>query len=474
MRAGVWIGVQIVAALMSLSILVGTGVAWKFYRNLTSNIHTVDVFGKNSSLGTAPDVDGSDQNILVIGDDSRAGATAEELQELSTEDDGGSNNTDTIMVLHVPADGSQATIISFPRDSYVEVPGFGMNKINAAFALGQQATGTIAGGVDLLGQVIYNLTGLKMDHFVEVGLLAFLRISNAIGGVQVNLCAAVQDDFSGIDLPAGVQTIQGKQAVAFIRQRHGLPGGDLDRVVRQQVFLSAAFKKLSSAGYLLDIGKLNSLINAVSSSLVVDTGLNLLTFASQMSDLTSGNIRTATIPVSGTPTITVGGSPLSIVQLNMAAIPAFISELIGQPDAYTKAKVVAPSTVSVSVIDDTSAGGAAAPAIATLQSAGFTATQLSSPDVAATTTISYPDGLEAQAKTLAQYIPGAQVARSSTVTVLTLVLGTDGILPAIPTPAATTKPSTSSAPAASSSAATPTPSPSISGVRTGDDIACVN
>jgi LCP family protein required for cell wall assembly len=502
-RSGITIGVQIVAALLSLSIVIGTGVAWAFYRNLQSNVRTVQVFGQGDSTQSPPvkDIDGSAQNILIIGDDSRDGATPEELQELNTEDDGGSNNTDTIMVLHVPADGSQATIISFPRDSYVDIPGFGMNKINAAFADGQQASGTVAGGVELLAQVIENLTGLTMDHFVEVGLLAFLRISNAIGGVEVNLCAPVQDSFSGIDLPAGPQTIEGSQAVAFVRQRHGLPGGDLDRVIRQQVFLTSAFKKIVSAGILLNPLKLNDLINAVSSSLVVDSGLNILTFAQQMSNLTSGNLRTATIPVLGTPTITVGGAPLSIVELNTAAIPAFISELIGAPDTYTQAKPVQPSTVQVDVVDATSAGDAGGPAIAALAAAGFQATTATSDDEPVTTVISYPPGMDAQAKTLAQYVPGAQIFRTTSVQQVTLTLADDGILPqstpgptGTPTPTAAASPTpqpsasggdsgtgganalgtTPATDAAGSSAATPTPSPSVSGVRTGDDATCIN
>lgn len=482
-RGGIWLGVQIVAGLLSLTIVAGVTYGWWNYRQLQSNIQKVTVFGDDGS--GADDVDGSDQNILIVGSDSRAGATPEELEELSTEDDGGSNNTDTIMVLHVPADGSTATIISFPRDSWVDVPGFGMNKINAAFALGQQATGTFEGGIELLGQVITNLTGLTMDHFVQVGLLAFLRISNAIGGVQVNLCNAVQDDDSGIDLPAGVQTIQGKDAVSFVRQRHGLPRGDLDRVVRQQVFLSAAFRRIASAGTLLNPLKLKSLIDAVSSSLVIDDKLDLAKFAAQMADLSAGNLRTATIPVAGTPDIIVNGQVVSIVQLDTSAIPQFISQLIGQPTAYTKADTVDPSTVSVTVIDDTTAGGAAEPALDALRAAGFQATTQSSPTVQASTTISYPPGQEAQAKTLAQFVPGAQVAPSGSVTTVTLTLGDDGVTVQTalasdsPSPAPSDSAPSDSAPTDSNPAdptdePTPTPTPSVSGLRTGDETSCIN
>lgn len=483
-RRGAWLGAQIVAGVLSLAIVAGVTYGWWNYRQLQSSIQTVDAFGGNGA-GGADDVDGSDQNILLIGSDSRDGATAEELQQLSTENDGGSNNTDTIMVLHVPADGSTATIISFPRDSWVDVPGFGMQKINAAFALGQQSTGTIDGGIELLGQVITNLTGLRMDHFVQVGLLAFLRISNAIGGVQVNLCGPVQDSDSGIDLPGGVQTIEGKDAVSFVRQRHGLPRGDLDRVVRQQVFLSAAFSKIASAGTLLNPLKLKSLIDAVSSSLIIDRNLDLAKFAAQMADLSAGNLRTATIPVLGTPTITVDGQPLDIVQLDTSAIPTFISELIGQPTDYVKAQPVDPAAVSVTVVDDTSAGGAAEPALDALRAAGFQAIAQSSPSVQASTTISYPPGMEAQAKTLALYVPAAQVAPSGTAAGVTLTLGDDGVAvqpgassadsPA-PGPAGSSASPGPAGPASPTGSATasPTPTPSVSGLRTGDETSCIN
>jgi LCP family protein required for cell wall assembly len=160
-----------------------------------------------------------------------------------------------MMVLHAPADGRKATVIGIPRDSYVAIPGHGMNKINAAYAFGyhdgHQNKSTAA---RLAVETVQNLTGLAIDHFVQVDLIGFYRISKVIGKVHVNLCAPAKEANSGIDLPKGVSQIDGKQALAFVRQRYGFPNGlgDIDRIHRQQYFLSAAFRKISSAGMLLN------------------------------------------------------------------------------------------------------------------------------------------------------------------------------------------------------------------------------
>ncbi len=173
-----------------------------------------------------------------------------------------------MMIVHVPADGSKLTVVSFPRDSYVDIPGYGKHKLNSAYPDGYQAaqgdeTAKETAGAQLLVQTMQNLTGVTIDHFVQVDLLGFYRISNAIGGVPVVLCEAQKESNSGIDLPAGPSVIQGKQALAFVRQRYGLPNGDFDRIKRQQYFLAQAFDKITSAGVLLNPVKLNNLLNAV-------------------------------------------------------------------------------------------------------------------------------------------------------------------------------------------------------------------
>ncbi|HEX3679869.1 MAG TPA: LCP family protein, partial [Galbitalea sp.] len=144
-----------------------------------------------------------DENILLVGDDHRpAGATAAELAQLGTTQDGGATETDTIMLLHIPADGKNPTLISFPRDSWVDVPGVGMRKINSAFQIGS-ASGGASGGAQLLVRIIQNLTGLTVNHYVRISLLGFYDVVNAHGPVTVCLNHAVRDPYSGINLPAG-------------------------------------------------------------------------------------------------------------------------------------------------------------------------------------------------------------------------------------------------------------------------------
>ena len=421
---------------MSLAVLLACGYAWASYRSLVSNVTNVDAIPARSAGQPSKDIDGTAQNILLVGDDDRTGATAAELQQMHTADDGGGVNTDTMMVLHVPADGSKATGISLPRDSWVDIPGFGMNKLNAAYELGAQNGGGAAGGAQLLTKVVENLTGLTINHYVSVSMLGFLRIANILGPIQVCLNEAAYDPYSGVDLPAGISTLNASQALAFVRQRHNLPRGDLDREVRQQYFLATEFRKLTQADTLLNPIKMQRLLSAVGSSIVKDPGLNLLQFAAQVQNLSDGNVSFATIPVTGTPDITANGQTVSIVALDYAAIPGFIDSVIGQPADYQDAKPVSPGTVSVDVVNGSGTAGAAARAAAALHRLGFVATAdqtqftTRSPDtsdITTRTTIEYPAGMAAAAKTLAGDVPGAQVAVSPSVSTVTLVLGADDL-----------------------------------------------
>ena len=414
-------------------VLLGTGgYAFYNYQRFVSGVTTVDVIGE-----TADDYDGPAQNILLVGDDHRPdGATAEDLAKLGTEDDGGGVATDTMMVMHIPADGSSATLISFPRDSWVDVPGFGKNKLNAAFSLGGGASGDNVGGAKLLIETIQNLSGLTIDHYVRVSLLGFYNIAEALGPIDVCLNNAVNDPYSTLNLPAGISTLNAQQALSFVRQRHGLPNGDLDRQVRQQYFLSMEARKILSAGTLLNPGKLGNVLDAMSGAIETDSGLNFLELASQVRNLNADNIHSATIPILGTPTISVGNSRISVVEVDTDAIPAFIDDLIGEPSAYETAVAAAVTDVSVSVVNSGGTAGAAAAATDVLAGLGFVTDEAASGTLQAATTIEYPAGQEAAAKAVAAYLPGAAAVESADVTGVTVVLGSDGLTPAAPVEAA--------------------------------------
>ena len=431
-------------------VLLGTGgYVFYNYQRFVSGVTTVDVIGE-----AADDYDGPAQNILLVGDDHRPdNATPEQLALLGTQDDGGSTLTDTMIVMHIPADGSSASLISFPRDSWVDIPGFGKNKLNAAFSLGGGASGDNVGGAKLLIETIQNLSGLTIDHYVRVSLLGFYDIAEALGPIDVCLNNAVKDPYSTVDLPAGVSTLNAQQALAFVRQRHGLPRGDLDRQVRQQYFLSVEARKILSAGTLLNPFKLGTVLDAVSSAIETDSGLNFIDLATQVKGLSADNITTATIPILGTPTIRVNGSSLSIVEVDTAAMPAFIDDLIGAPSAYETATAAQPGDVTVTVLNGGAANGSAAAATATLAGLGFVTGTPDSTGSTPITTIQYPAGQEAQAKAVAAVLPGASVGESTTVTGVTVVLGSDGQMPAAAGAAA---PAAPAAPAEPDPTATPT------------------
>ena len=228
-----------------------------------------------------------------------------------------------MMLVHVPADGRKATAISFPRDSYVEIPGFGRHKLNSAYINGATDGGKTKADPDkgrqLLVQTISELSGLHIDHYVEVDLLGFYRITKAVGGVEVCLNKAQKEPDSGIDLPAGKSVIEGKQALAFVRQRKELPRGDLDRIVRQQYFLGATFRKVTSLGVLTNPIKLKRLLDAVGSSLRMDDELDPLQLARQVRGLAAGNVEFKTIPTAGTAT----RDGQSVVLLDEDKLPAF-------------------------------------------------------------------------------------------------------------------------------------------------------
>jgi LCP family protein required for cell wall assembly len=467
---GALLGSKVVAAALAVVVVVGAGYISLTYNNFIGNISTVNhVITQPSATATSggktatTDLDGKDENILLVGDDERTGATPAELKLLNTQDDGGGVNTDTLMILHVPANGSKATGISIPRDSYVNVPGLGMSKINAAYEYGTRDNKGPSGGAALLINVIQNLTGLHIDHYVAVSLLGFYRIAQALGPITVCLNNAVDDNYSQAHFSKGISVLNASQALSFVRQRHGL-SSDLDREVRQQYFLTTEFRKIRQAGTLLNPLSLQKLLKAISSSLTVDPGLagtGLLKFAEQMQNLSDGNVKFAIIPIIGTPTITTGnGSKLSIVALDPAKVKSFVQATVGVASAppsasaaLSSATAAAPAAVTVQVVNASGVDGAASKASTSLAGLGFKTVAPGSADATvATTTISYPTGMVAQAKALAKYLPGAAVVATGTGTTLTLTLGTDGLQVAT-TPG--TSGSTGSSARPSSNASTP-------------------
>ncbi|MEN3356269.1 MAG: hypothetical protein V7637_251 [Mycobacteriales bacterium] len=457
---------KIGAAIVSLALLVSSGFLYFLYRDFNGKVSRVNAIGKS----TVADTDGQDENILMVGNDDRSTATPAELKELGTEMDPG-KNTDTMILLHVPADGRKASAISFPRDSYVNIPGFGKGKLNAAYADGAYGSGGKADpdrGRQLLVRTISELSGIRIDHYVEVDLLGFYRITKAIGGVEVCLTKPAKDHFSGIDLPAGRQTIEGKQALAFVRQRHGLPNGDLDRIARQQYFLAATFRKMKSAGVIGNPLKLKRLMDAIGTSVRMDTGLDPLQLARQVRSLAGGNIDFKTVPNKGPSNV----DGKSVVLLDTDKLPAFFQSVIGGSSGGGKAssatKTVPRGQVAVQVFNGSGRKGLAGQTATQLRSAGFTVAGTGNADRNnyQQTVIRYGSASLAQANTLAAAIPGAQLQEQGSVNGVQLVLGAD--FAGVRSASAGSTPT--KAPAGSASGVTSGNTPS----RTAADAGCIN
>jgi LCP family protein required for cell wall assembly len=278
---------------------------------------------RSSVLNGAKKSPHGDTNILLLGLDSRRDNNGNNLPRklLNTMHVGSSSaiggyNTNTMILIHIPADGSHAVAISIPRDDYVDVAGFGPQKIKEAYGLAKYSSEIklIKAGIQnperekqsrdvgraLTISTVATLLNVPIDHFAEVNLVGFYDLANAIGGVQVCLNHAVNDaKYSGAILPAGLQTITGTQALAFVRQRHGLPNGDLDRTHRQQAFITGVITKFRTQGLFGDLGKLKSLLGVAQKDVVIDTGWDVLSFLPQAKALTGGRITFHTLPIEG-------------------------------------------------------------------------------------------------------------------------------------------------------------------------------
>jgi LCP family protein required for cell wall assembly len=207
---------------------------------------------------------GRGTNWLLVGSDSRDGLTPEQQQDLATGGDVGSSRTDTILLIHIPTLGSSApaTVVSIPRDSFVSIPGQGKDKINSAFAIG---------GASLLIQTVEQTTGLRLDHYGEIGFSGFAVVVDALGGVTACPTAPIDDPLAGLDVPAGCQKLNGREALGYVRTRD-TPRADLDRMVNQRQFISALLHRATSPSVWLNPWRWYSVPHAAADALTVDQG----------------------------------------------------------------------------------------------------------------------------------------------------------------------------------------------------------
>ena len=236
-------------------------------------------------------------NYLILGSDSRAGLTADEQDQFGTDEDiGGSNRSDVIMLVHTDPRLQKAIVLSFPRDLWVDIPGRGFDKINSAFSGGLEG-----GGAQLVAKTVEELSGLKINHVLYVDLAGFQGIVQALGGVTMCIPTAMTDPLTGLDVQAGCQTLDGYQALAYVRTRHQpcdlIP--DFARISRQQQFLRAVLNRLLSPS---EIAKAPSLIRPVARNLVTTKGFDLadvIYLVKQLEGISTGAVEFRAVPAVG-------------------------------------------------------------------------------------------------------------------------------------------------------------------------------
>ena len=456
---------RVTLAALSAFVFTLTGIAWGLYRDVTAGITTT----------AAVAGDGGDQNILLVGVDSRTDARGnplppEVLRELNSGADTGLLNSDTIILLHLPDSGGAAVAFSIPRDAYVDIPRYRRDKINSAYPAIKARTveelvadgvrnrarieteSSEAGRRALIGAV-ENLTGVTVDHYAEINLLGFHNLTTAIGGVDVCLNNAVDDELSGARLPAGPQTISGHDALAFVRQRHGLPEGDLSRIRRQQAFLAAVADKILTGGTLTDPGMLGGLVEVVQRSVVIDAGWDLLAFARQAADVAAGDLEFVTIPTRGTDTNHRG----DVVLVDPAEVRAFVEERAAELAAAAAPPPPAPAPPTLDIIasryvvdvrNGSDTTGQAAAVATHLRGLGFLPGTVDNTTATETSVVRYTDPDAEAARAAAEQLGDIAVEHSSAVPPghLLVVTGADFDPAAVPDPT-TPSPSPTGTPA---------------------------
>jgi LCP family protein required for cell wall assembly len=469
-------------------------------------VRSVSSIGGSHAINSGPSIGA--QNILLMGLESRTDWNGNILPNniLNALHAGsaagvaagvGGNATNTLILIHIPAGGKKAVGFSIPRDDWVTFPtpydGQAQGKVDQAYGfalaakeseLRQQSSALSQNQIAFEGNeagraaavaTVEQLTGMHIDHFAEVNLDGFYELASVLGGVEVCLNRAVSyDSYSGFYAHrAGYQHLSAVMALAFVRQRHGLLNGDLDRTHRQQAFLDSVMQQLRTEGVLSDLTKINSLLSVAKQYVITDSGWNLLDFASQMRSLTSGNLTFRTLPIVGYETIDGQDAnqvdPLLIqklVQETFYPAPGAANSSSPRPTSTTAAAKADAARTTVDVYNGGSTPGLAGQVSTALVKEGYKAGRIGNTTSALTTTeVLYGTGSAASASRIASLF-GVTATASSTVAAghVEVMLGASAAVPGA-----------SVAPTASSSAV-PIPTTGAQGgaVTAKNGIPCVN
>ncbi|MFF2631057.1 LCP family protein [Kitasatospora griseola] len=420
-RWGLW-----VAGALSCSVLATACAGWAVLNGVGSSLGRVD------AIGGGPDrpADDGASTFLVVGTDEREGISESTLKDVLHAGGESCHCTDTMMIVQL-SDHGRATVISVPRDSYVEIPAHqdrvsgkqvaaAKGKINAAYGMG---------GAPLAVRTVEQSTGLRIDHYIEVNFLGFVSTVDALGGVDVCTPKPLRDDYSGLDLPAGTSRLDGAGALRYVRARHVDGSSDLGRMHRQQKFLAQLLHQASSGGTLLNPARLTRVMDTVLRSVKVDKGLGnaeLLDFAARLKDLSASNADFATVPLSSVDH-PVQGWGSTVLWDDKGAKALFDAVRAGRPLTGPAPAVTTPSTapaagtvppdqVRVQVLNGTGVQGLGNRVDEDLRKAGFatTGTPSNAPGngpAATRTVIRYDPHWDESVKTLAAALPDAELVK---------------------------------------------------------------
>jgi LCP family protein required for cell wall assembly len=344
--------------ILSISIVAISAISWAGLGRITAAIPKIDAFG---GLDNRPKKESSAVNYLIVGSDTREGLSRAEIKRLKV---GGTEvaagkRSDTMLLIHISKKRDKAAIISIPRDTYALIPEHTSSqgkvipathsKINSAFNWG---------GAPLLIQTFEEMSGLRIDHYIEVNFVGFVRMVDALGGVEICTKKDIDDPKSHLVLPAGRHTLDGVDSLKYVRTRQFDGLGDLGRMKRQQEFASAMLRKATSAGVLLNPVKMIDFINSALDSVVTDEGLSqgdLLTLGKQLRNLSASSVRTLTIPLKY---YNYSKNGVSAAVLWDPVLAPELFERIKNDDALLD-KVKADPSASPSIVDKFKTGSAA-------------------------------------------------------------------------------------------------------------------
>ncbi len=432
---------KIAGLCLAILVLATAGAGWWFYQHLNGNINSVALNGKGGSekadaFGRTP------INILVMGSDGRTSKADCKLGGgcSQTGVQTGNGNADVQMVVHISADRSNATVMSIPRDTMVNVPACKDSESGQSTSgYYGQINSALQYGPACQVATIHQLTGIPIDHFVKLDFSGVVKMSDAVGGVSVCVSDNVYDTYSHLKLSRGTHTLKGEAALEFVRSRHGFgDGSDLGRTISQHIFLSAMIRKFKSAGTLTDPTAVYDLADAATKALTVDDGLGsvkkLISLAADVNKVPTKRMTFTTMQTAPDPNnsnrVVVGSGAKDL--FSSIADDQSLSTGSGKKSAAATATASAPavpaSQIAVTVENGTAITGRASDVATALTQQGFSSatTTANAPSPAATTTLTYGTGQKAAAQTAAKALglPASHL-QQGTGTGLTLVIGGD-------------------------------------------------